>query len=128
LFLSKILGKYWQICPPIPLLAKGRERRQNNNIQSGSERWTKSEHFLSKIQRILLIDPPSGSPRSSRGRQSPQKLKHLLRGARKNNWKNFLLCSPSGECRRWVGLAPPGRAEKKQGRDFFFKKYGFFLI
>jgi len=27
------------------------------------------------------------------------------KGAPKNEWKNFLLCSPQGECRRWAGSA-----------------------
>jgi hypothetical protein len=28
------------------------------------------------------------------------------RGAPKNEWKNFLLCSPQGGHRRWAGSAP----------------------
>jgi len=31
------------------------------------------------------------------------------RGAPKNEWKNFLLCSPQGGRRRWAGLPPEGR-------------------
>jgi hypothetical protein len=57
--ISKNLGDSSQICPPRPE-PKARARRL---IQSGGVYWTMLELSLSKIQRILPIDPPSVSAR-----------------------------------------------------------------
>jgi hypothetical protein len=48
-----------QICPP----KRGAKPRARRLIQYGGVCWTMSEFSLSKIQRILLIDPPSVSAR-----------------------------------------------------------------
>ena len=98
--------------------------------------WGKHIYFKSKEKACLLCRAKRGrgweaAAHSASVEGQSRKFFFLKgkikkgKGAPKNEGKNFLLCSPQGERRRWVGLPPCGRQSKVSVRIFFEKGSDF---
>ena len=112
-----------QICPP----KRGAKPQARRLIQYGGVCWTKSELSLSKIQRILPIDPPSVSAHLTASKTEKFSLHFLIVCPPKffsiKETKIFLFCPSSNEERR--KRFPP--QTERAGKNSFPPDPFFFL-